>query len=210
MSITPLTAPAASANEETPSRPRLYGVEARTRAVEASLDDIENWWASKGLRFAKDDQRREGQRQLWADLIVEVMGEMIEPYAQTKWLEARGWRADADLVFLLDGIRRRLRFAWRGLIAEWVVRHGVRFPAVKDDVIAFKDSTLGNGLHKGRVLSVFSDLATALVAYPVDAASPTKFEVIAEAVAARSTEGRRAIETTPVRPMVGFQKANTG
>lgn len=58
--------------------------------------------------------------------------------AAHKLMESCGWPSDFELCRILETACERLPFCRRLAVSEWVMKHGVRFPATAGDQIEWK------------------------------------------------------------------------
>lgn len=107
-----------------PARPGMREQETVERACRAFESAFKSVWP------AVDHEK------LCADLVSAVHGTR-DIWAMARWLEDWGWRVNHDVYQMLADFYRSLETARIEREVEWVLQHGVRFPAGKGQKIAF-------------------------------------------------------------------------
>lgn len=166
----------------TPQRPHKTDDNIREAAVVSCRPNIEAWATSRDITLTDED---------FACIVLAVM-DMPDPFTAAKYVEpAIGHQVDYAFATVLDYIYRSLQSFEDDAVAEWVMKHKVRFPAKEGQGVRY---LVGDKEYFGRVVGVVQRLASGYVnaigSKPGSSASHTKIvsENILEVITISNTD----------------------
>lgn len=137
-----------------PPRPKWNHPEVKALAALEILDEVREWASSNDIVVDEGDPKE------FRALVTLALQESPDAYHASLYMhEFIDWPVDMDLVRIFDRAFNRLKFLKTQLVHEWVMKHNVRFPAKKGQLVLAR---VGDVEFKAIVKEVISREASSI------------------------------------------------